>query len=283
MPRGLVKGQKQLDTAATTAVLKLVQKFQEMLGAGHIAPPTIVWVSTMAPRVLGRHIVRHSEITAMANGKPAADLNAVIELHRRILTSESTLARVVAHETIHHVDVGSWTSMQAHLALNYADPERGHGPFFRESAKKINGLVGDPSFVTVKSDSTYELPTTTDKSYLLFVFKLDEGRYGYVWATRLGPAAKEVVIERLRSPGRFKAQMRVVTTNDLFWTKGPKFDARSLRVAVPTEKERMAELEALFEGNSEEFSLALLRAPRQDPSALGALPAGRAYGRRRYA
>ena len=253
-----------------------------MLGAGHIAPPAIVWTSVMAPRALGRHIVLGSEMRAIAEGKPAASLDATIELHRSILASESTLARVVAHETIHHVESGLLAASDAQRWLDLSRAgyrHDGHGRFFLDSAKKVNELVGDPGFVTVKSDDSYELSKHAEKQYFLFIYKIESGRYGYSWTTRLGPAAKDYVILKIRDN-----RARVVTTTDLYWANTGRKLAAQGYVSVPSDAERKLELEALFEGGNPEYSLALIRAPRENPNALGVLPArplGQTLGRRR--
>lgn len=272
MKQGFARGQKQLDAAATAAVLKLVRKFEEMLGVGStlpaIAPPTIVWKSAMGARALGRHIVQGSEIRAIAMGKPAASLDSVMELQRIILTSESTLARVVAHEAIHHVESGLMTEGQArqHLA-GYRDRDRGHGTFFRASAKKINDLVGDPTFVTVTSDDSYELAKASEKPYFLFVAKMGDGRYGYAWASRIGPKTKDYLVKKVR-----EGTGAIVTTTDLYWSNGGVTLKPFGPVSLPRDETRRAELQALFEGGNPAYSLALIRAPKDDPRALGALP-----------
>lgn len=280
MRAGFAKGQKQLDAGATSAVLKLIKKFQEMLGAGHVAPPAIVWKSEMGPRTLGRQIVLGSEIKAIAEGKPAADVRSTIELQRIILSNESTLARVLAHETIHHVEDGLMTQEEAKrifaLMRIGRKPAGKHGAFFLASAKKINDLVGDPSFVTVTSDESYELSQSTEKPYFLYVTKLSPGRYAFAWATRIGPSSKEYLVRKIREGAGF-----LVTTTDLYWSER---GAKLPYVSVPSsDTERMMELEALFEGGNRDYSLALIRAPRENPNALGVLPArplGQTLGRR---
>jgi len=284
MRQGFAKGQKQLDAGATSAVLKLIKKFQEMLGAGHVAPPTIVWKSEMGARTLGRQIVRGPELQAIADGKPAKNIHSTIELQRIILSNESTLARILAHETIHHVEDGLMTQEDAKRAIalqraGYRDPSRGHGAFFLASAKKINDLVGDPSFVTVTSDESYERAQSSEKPYFLYVTKLSPGRYAYAWTTRIGPSSKDFLVRKIREGAGF-----LVTTTDLYWSeRGVKLTPNTY-VSIPSsDKERMMELEALFEGGNPEYSLALIRAPRENPNALGVLPArplGQTLGRR---
>lgn len=257
-----------MDSAATSAVLKLVEVFQKMLGVTDIAPPQILWTSKMAPKRLGAHIVSGLELAAIAEGKPARELRATMELHRSILTNESTLARVIAHETIHHVEMGTMTSLDARkFRAGFIDPTRGHGTFFTASAKKINDHVGHPEFVTVTSDASYERATQSEKPYFLFITKLGE-QYGYAWLMRVGSKSREYITKSVE-----KGVSHFVVTTDLYWSeKGIKFQVPP-RVSMPIDKERMLELKALFEGGNRDYSLAQIRMSSRDtPGTLGTLP-----------
>lgn len=169
--------------------------------------------------------------------------NTVIELQRSILGHDRTLERVIAHEIIHHRDSISM-SQATRTLLGLGIRPDGHGPTFLEGAAKINAVMGE-GFVTKTSDRQYEQAAPT-RSFLVLIFPHpitdapNPSRFGWNWAVRLGPRAKEYAL-------RYIAQgARLVRSQDIRWTRGAKIE-RFGGYSLPIGPENAAALRALYE------------------------------------
>jgi len=210
-----------------TLIAEFVEKYAQMLNTD--VRPQIVIRDNVNARWLGRTLWRLS-----------APNNTVMELQRSILEHPKTLERVIAHEMIHHVDLLELTEDEIHK-MQRGWRRDGHGPKFHTLSRRVNEQVGDPNFVTEKSDEEYVLAPTT-KPYFLLVADLDgHGRYGYAYAVRPSPRIKKTVERKLALGAR------LLTVTDRRWSTGPRIGEGW---AVPVLKEDQAKLAKLFEGAS---------------------------------
>lgn len=203
----------------------LIRKHMRILGVSGPLP-RIALKNNLGSKWLGRHTYY-----------PKAG-DTLMEIQREVLVDDSTLERVVAHETVHHAE-----------ALELSEPDRallrlgarlpGHGPEFRSRAAKINAVMG-PGFVTVESDQGYKKATST-KEFFLLIVPILPGKLGYAWTVRPSPEILAYVERKKADGGRF------VVTRDERFTRGAKLK-RGGPFAVPQDAETQAKLATLYAG-----------------------------------
>jgi hypothetical protein len=168
---------------------------------------------------------------------PSRPHTTLLEIQSSIAGDDRTLERVVAHEMVHHRDSLAITAHEIAMLKVGIKPES-HGASFREGAARINAIMG-PDFVTTVSDKEYK-HAPSSKEFVVLITPVSRGRFGFAWAARLGPKAKDVVDELV---GRGS---RMVHTTDVRWTKGVKI-ARYGGCSVPKDDQDIELLRQLYE------------------------------------
>ena len=164
-----------------------------------------------------------------------------ITVQQSIVDHARTLERVIAHEMIHHYDFMTMPKHElALLKLGRRSLADGHGARFLELAAVVNDAVGDDDFVTVKSDSEYEV-TGNEKPFFVLIDEPMRGRLGWAWAARLSEKAKGVVAD-MQTRGAVLA-----TTTDGRFTSGVKIARNGGRSIPPKGGEMEKALRELYE------------------------------------
>lgn len=231
----VLEGLDRLDTARGVSpaqkrqTQRLVEKYADILDISTL--PEITIRNNLHVNWLGR--------TLWTTKNPD---NTVIELQRSVLDDPRTLERVVAHEMVHHVQLLEQTEEDIERFKRGAEFD-GHGRRFLELAEQVNDHVGDPNFVTVTSDETYEVKS---KSYFLLVVPFGdegpyEGKYGYAAAGRIGPKGRRF-IEKYTGP---EYNAKLMRSNDPRWIAGGAKIGKQF--GVPRDDADQATLKELYE------------------------------------
>jgi hypothetical protein len=208
----------------------LVRTYLAMLGVSGAEEPEVVLQHNTGSLWLGRWSVK------WRGGLPS---RPVIQIQRAVLSDQRTLERVVAHEVVHHVQYLQMEPAELQL-VKLGFRSVGHGPAFMELAAVLNAKIGE-DFVTGKSDQEYVV-APSGRKILLLISQTRAGRFGWQWATRLGPKAREWV-ERKISEG---ARLVEAYDNDFVWTSGPRIVAWA-GWAVPPDEQVQVRLKDLYE------------------------------------
>jgi hypothetical protein len=215
-------------SAIDARILHYIDKYMGILGV--TGPrPAVALRDHLGYGWLGRTIWR-----------PWQPETTLIEIQRAILDDDRTLERVVAHEMVHHRNDTTQTASDFALLKLGIRPE-GHGHRFLEGAARINAVMGE-GFVTRTSDQSH-VKTPSTREYLILISSLRSrhGQFGWAWAVRLGPVAKEWVVRKIAEGSR------LVRVRDDRWAhKGPKIE-RYGRYGLPTEPEDAEMLRQLYE------------------------------------
>lgn len=252
---GYAAGRKQTDALWTKHATERAAHYLTLLKHPELPIPPIVWVDRRTT-YLGRCILRGDVLRAHV--QQGAPLNTTIELQRAILGDERTFERTLAHEICHHVEWMTADLLTLKSVLNGFE-KASHGARFRELGARINAAVGDPRFVTEKSDESDKL-SETEKPYWLLIRPTDfispiatAKRLGWAWAVRLDATKKmqlRTIVEQDRAI--------VVETRDRYWSLG-KAKIGHASIAIPADAHRQAQLLDIVRTTPKEWSLALLR------------------------
>ena len=208
-------------------VQEYVVKYAQMLGSPGV--PVVQVRDNLNAPWLGR-----------TNGTTKNLGTTLVELQKRILDDPKTLERVIAHEMVHHVEFITLTPDQiATLRRGIRLPS--HAERFLELAKQINDTVGDPKFVTVKSDESYV--ETQTRAYYVLITQGDstmgaEGMYLFAHAIKLTPKVERYV-DRVSKHGA-----RLVRTTDRRWLRGPRIGSGGW--AMPPGEEEQTHLRLMY-------------------------------------
>lgn len=213
-------------SVSTQGVQRLVERYSKILGHDDLSSP---------------HIVVHNHLSSRWLGKTVQTFGATrttIHLQKIVFADADTLARVVAHETIHHVQLMTDPPTQTQIKFNLWD---GHGIDFFRMAAKINEVEGK-DFVTKTSDSSYALAARIDRNVYMFIRQI-HGKATYQIAARLTP---KMMTHMKRFPGRL---VKLLPGADAYWTDGRPPRIGSKRYAIP-EGPRTVLLEDLLSGRA---------------------------------
>ena len=258
--RGYAAGRKAQDAMWTKHAEQRVRHFLHLLGHDEMPTPRIVFVDRSGVSWLGRCTVFGRDITAhLHQGVP---LNTLVELQRAILGDEATFERVLAHEVCHHVEFLTFSRGDMEGVLHgYARTSHGHR--FLELAGQINQALGDPKFVTIKSDASDRL-SQAEKPYWLYiqsargphplVKSAPPNALGWKWAIKLDERKKAWLRAEIE-----KGAGILVETRERYWSMVPQAKIGQPVVSIPHDENRIRELADLVRLTDPAWSLALLR------------------------
>jgi len=155
-------------------------------------------------------------------------IQGLIKVQKNALKDEATLERIIAHEVCHYWEFYSTFEWRE------GDPkDMGHGgkSLWARAAKIINGKLGDPSFISELSDTSYVF--RNNKTFYVLVTQ-GMSELGWVWFSQVTPAM-QIAIKELMASG----PVAILRSNrDAFLTSNAKLPY----IGIPRGDKNMAKL-----------------------------------------
>lgn len=273
---GILGPPRKSDVEPTRRALAATRKYLDRMGFADMVLPRIGWKEEFGAHTLGKNIAILGILIDEPAGSPRRTTTTMLD--RIILHSPQTFERVVAHEAVHHANALAATRGELEHILRRIQlgiPGREHGEDFLQLAAILNQAAGDPKFVTVHSDESYERPTQTKKPYYVYVVPLggNANHLGFSVAAKIGPKVSAWLADRAlkrlalrwsgdaRGPGAAGAKLdaaliekMLANEERLFLTRDPWFLEKNPprlevygKIAVPPKPEEQAKIRDLYQ------------------------------------
>src|SRR5271157_2478293 len=212
---------KIADDANIGTVKNIIAEMMGVLSGG--LPQPEVKIVNQTNRMLGQNVWQWGR---RSDGQTFGADNTTMEIQKRVLTDETTLRRIIAHELCHH-EVSLLVAKPKLLELGFETYKRfgnilgpdGHGKEWKAVASRFNAKYG-ADFVTRTSDQDFVYGTTDDKELFIllnnYVYGRHKQRLGWQWAVTLSPKAKELLNSLDWESGEYK----LVKSTDHNLTRG---------------------------------------------------------------
>lgn len=181
-------------------------------------------------------------------GTTESDDNTVLHLQKSIMSDETTLRRIIAHELAHHEDnlVNEKAKLEQYgfhtfRMLNRASD--GHGAAWLAIAARFNNKYGE-GFVTPKSDESYVVDEGDRKPFFVLMTLSYGDKLYWQHATRLSPKMVTRLTGYARDNGKPDSyQRRLFMVTDPMFQKSPTIGLGGDAYAVKDEdKEKVKKL-----------------------------------------
>jgi hypothetical protein len=207
-----------------------VVRYMTMLGASDLPKPSVRLADNLGSRWLGRCV-----------WSPKAPLTTVVQIQRIVCHDLRSLQKVVAHETIHHINFLTKTDQELRTARFTHRWDGGHDARWHAMADRVNAVEGK-GFVTVTSDES-TVTSSTGKKFLMLIEPMHGPgeRFMWAWGVRISPEAQPWVQRHM-----VEKRAKLVESTEIRFTQGVAKIKRWGGMTICNEPEIQTELARLY-------------------------------------